>query len=148
MDYNDLSPKGSIDEQIRDLVFAISNIVGLVTTSSCAGRCVVFVEGQRKQEIHAFTDSEEGEGQMDTTMQYAGTGGKGGGGRWIYVSHDPMDKLLEGSSTKEVVFSKLFGLTQPPRDSDLLHSGTTRFAHFKFEPMVLRQYPGDTKNPC
>jgi len=46
--YDDLSPKGSIDEKIRDLIDEINALEGCVTTSSCAGRISVFLEGKRK----------------------------------------------------------------------------------------------------
>src|SRR5689334_3638228 len=35
-EYSDLSPKGSVDEGIRDLISDINEVSGLVTTSSCA----------------------------------------------------------------------------------------------------------------
>jgi len=46
--YHDLSPKGSIDEGIRDLITWINGCSGWVTTSSCAGRISVFAEGRKK----------------------------------------------------------------------------------------------------
>ena len=47
-EYTDLSPKGSIDNGIRDLINDINKLHGLVTTSSCAGRVSVFVEGSKR----------------------------------------------------------------------------------------------------
>ena len=47
--YNDLSPKGSIDEGIRDLIDYINTLPGFVSTSSCAGRVSVFLEGAKSQ---------------------------------------------------------------------------------------------------
>ena len=49
-EYSDLSPKGSVDEGIRDLIQDINGLPGLVTTSSCAGRISVFLEGRKKQQ--------------------------------------------------------------------------------------------------
>lgn len=46
-DYTDLSPKGTIDAGIRDLIDEINGLDGLVTTSSCGGRVSVFLEGRR-----------------------------------------------------------------------------------------------------
>ncbi|OQV07716.1 hypothetical protein CLAIMM_12111 [Cladophialophora immunda] len=46
-EYTDNSPKGTVDAQIRDLIDEINQYEGLVTTSSCAGRVAVFVEGPR-----------------------------------------------------------------------------------------------------
>jgi len=64
-EYSDASPKGSVDEGIRELIQEINDIPGLVTTSSCAGRVSIFLDGNR------------------------GTGGKGGG-CWLYISHSPV----------------------------------------------------------
>ncbi|ROW10596.1 hypothetical protein VMCG_01648 [Cytospora schulzeri] len=46
-DYTDLSPKGTVDAGIRDLIDEINSLDGLVTTSSCGGRVSVFLEGRR-----------------------------------------------------------------------------------------------------
>lgn len=46
-EYTDLSPKGTVDAGIRDLIDEINALDGLVTTSSCAGRVSVFLEGRR-----------------------------------------------------------------------------------------------------
>lgn len=51
--YKDLSPKGTIDEGIRRLIDDINAQEGLVTTSSCAGRISVFVEGWKKDDDKA-----------------------------------------------------------------------------------------------
>ncbi|OCT54904.1 DUF207 domain protein [Cladophialophora carrionii] len=47
--YTDNSPKGTVDAQIRDLIDEINAYEGFVTTSSCAGRVAVFVEGPRRE---------------------------------------------------------------------------------------------------
>ena len=47
-EYDDLSPKGSIDVGIRDLIDEINQIEGCVTTSSCSGRASVFLEGKKR----------------------------------------------------------------------------------------------------
>lgn len=46
-DYTDKSPKGSVDAEIVDLIQEINGFEGWVTTSSCAGRVSVFVEGRK-----------------------------------------------------------------------------------------------------
>src|SRR5437763_4376424 len=46
-EYQDRSPKGSVDDEIRDLIDEINAYDGLVTTSSCAGRIAVFLEGDK-----------------------------------------------------------------------------------------------------
>ncbi|KAJ4524409.1 hypothetical protein HRR83_002530 [Exophiala dermatitidis] len=105
--YTDKSPKGTVDAQIRELIAEINAYDGLVTTSSCAGRVAVFVEGPKRKpkpepEIlevrvgngepingakgHADDGVSTGRSTGTTT---ASPGGKGGG-RWLYVSHDPI----------------------------------------------------------
>lgn len=49
-DYTDLSPKGTVDAGIRELIDEINGLDGFVTTSSCAGRVSVFLEGRRVRE--------------------------------------------------------------------------------------------------
>lgn len=112
-DYTDLSPKGSVDEGIRRLIDEINVIDGLVTTSSCAGRVSVFLEGQKTLEA----------GQEDG--QLATPGGKGGGGAWLFVSHDP----VSGNGWVD-------GLEMSEEDGKSVISAARRLIHFKFEPMV------------
>ncbi|KAK3331036.1 methyltransferase TYW3-domain-containing protein [Apodospora peruviana] len=47
-EYADASPKGSVDSGIRDLIDEINALEGIVTTSSCAGRVSVYLEGHKK----------------------------------------------------------------------------------------------------
>ncbi|KAK5115118.1 hypothetical protein LTR62_001815 [Meristemomyces frigidus] len=61
--YQDLSPKGSVDAGIRDLIAEINASPDYATTSSCAGRIAVYLEGSK---------------------------GAKGGGKWLYTSHDPI----------------------------------------------------------
>lgn len=188
--YDDLSPKGSIDEGIRDLIEGINAREGWVTTSSCAGRCVVFVEGERRRRMRTAEgegqgglerdveskgegredglgvrgeygagggegrgeDEEEGnedevevgddhlDGDEDydddekaTKMKLAGIGGKGGGGRWQFVSHEPVD--MNGVDGKD--FSSFLGMKRMGEVMDAGRQFTEeRLIHFKFEPMV------------
>jgi len=115
-DYTDLSPKGSIDAGIRDLIAEINEYAGLVTTSSCAGRVSVFLEGKKR--VAQLKSSETG--------TEAGPTGKGGG-KWLFVSHDPVTVEVD-----ESLCSK-FGLEAA--DGTKLSEGTS-LVHFKFEPMV------------
>jgi tRNA wybutosine-synthesizing protein 3 len=123
--YSDLSPKGSVDIGIRDLIDEINELDGLVTTSSCAGRISVFLEGSRTEER-----------QDRSTSQNVVPGGKGNGGRWLYVSHDPIlgpsNKQLEGRS-----LSKLFGMPNETAVFEGMRPRSTRFAKLQFEPMVI-----------
>lgn len=121
--YDDLSPKGSIDIGIRDLIDEINALEGCVTTSSCAGRISVFLEGKRSA-------ASEDETERDTT---AGVGGKGGGGRWLFVSHDSVD-----TETFQGYWFEKLGMKTPPSEESMKSriSEEKRFVHFKFEPMV------------
>ena len=107
-DYSDKSPKGSIDSEIIDLIDEINAFESYVTTSSCAGRVAVFVEG-RKAVASTSTSTAvamNGEGEARAretagkteiapasnkgTATAAGPGGKGHGNKWLYVSHSPI----------------------------------------------------------
>ena len=126
-DYTDASPKGSVDEGIRDLIEELNNVAGIVTTSSCAGRVSVFVEG-KKVAADAAKDVE----------QVAGVGGKGAGGRWLFVSHDPVSSGSED-------WIKALELSDPAAQASQPGSSTdSRLIHFKFEPMVSPWIP---RNP-
>ena len=116
--YTDLSPKGSVDQEILALVTLINSIPGLVTTSSCAGRVSVYVEGRKRN---------ASEGAEDVAI--AGLGGKGGG-RWTFVSHDPLD--LHCAEWKGSLLEK-FGL-KPSNGASCLVGQS--LVHIKFEPMV------------
>ncbi|RKF60376.1 putative duf207 domain-containing protein [Erysiphe neolycopersici] len=117
-EYNDLSPKGTVDKGIRQLIHDINQIPGCVTTSSCAGRISIFLEGRKKEHISCpellIDDNRIGgkdtlreldisNNDHDDIMKFQGkefdpssahvsnsVGGKGGGGRWLFVSHDPI----------------------------------------------------------
>lgn len=104
--YTDLSRKGSVDEPIRHLINLINRNPDLVTTSSCSGRVSVFLEG-------------------------SGSVGKGGGGRWLFVSHEPLDLEVEGSWTGR------FGMHPPGGKMGVSEDEHMRHVHLKFEPMIL-----------
>ncbi|KAJ4410546.1 hypothetical protein N0V91_002033 [Didymella pomorum] len=126
-EYHDLSPKGSIDAPIRELIGEINGLDGIVTTSSCSGRISVFLEG-RKADGNASNLPEEGEESR------AGPGGKGGGGTWLFISHEPVEVPTASSP---IDFMSKFGL-QKASDGELVRSDAQRrFVHLKFEPMIL-----------
>ncbi|KAL1792595.1 hypothetical protein ACET3X_009102 [Alternaria dauci] len=122
-EYHDLSPKGSVDAPIRDLIGEINRLHGLVTTSSCSGRISVFLEG-RKTDIEA-SNSAQGEEPR------AGPGGKGGGGAWLFISHAPVEHV----ETNHDLMSE-FGL-QKIEGEERTPSVSSRYIHLKFEPMIL-----------
>lgn len=125
-EYHDLSPKGSIDAPIRDLINEINSFEGLVTTSSCSGRISVFLEG-RKTGSDALTSED------DSEVSRAGPGGKGGGGVWLFISHDPVE--VPGTSSFQDFTSK-FGMVDATADTARGPDVHCRFIHLKFEPMV------------
>ncbi|KAI9788850.1 MAG: hypothetical protein M1816_006514 [Peltula sp. TS41687] len=154
--YHDKSPKGSVDVGIRQLIEDINRQDGLVTTSSCAGRISVFLEGRKKKPelrpqsggggegdesrgVVGGDGSANGSSAPPSTTTVASSGGKGGGGTWLYISHDPVPVP---STSEGEYFHDLFGLSShdqrdtPPRSS-MLSAESLRYVHFKFEPMIL-----------
>lgn len=129
-EYHDLSPKGSIDAPIRELIGEINGFDGIVTTSSCSGRISVFLEG-RKADGDASKLPKEGEESR------AGPGGKGGGGTWLFISHDPVE--VPTASSQIDLMSK-FGLRKASYDELSRSDAQHRFIHLKFEPMVRWTY--------
>lgn len=124
-EYQDLSPKGSIDVPIRDLISEINALDGLVTTSSCSGRISVFLEGRKASSDDAPAE-ENGESR-------AGPGGKGGGGAWLFISHDPV-KAPDADALS--TFSSRFGLEAASPGESKTPEVSSRYVHLKFEPMV------------
>lgn len=124
-EYSDASPKGTVDEGIRYLIDEINTAEGYVTTSSCAGRASVFLEGRKSK----TGDTENGESE-----QVARVGGKGAGGTWLYVSHDPKTDGGEGY----LDWMKELGLPDAADGLEIYHDAgdERRLIHFKFEPMV------------
>jgi tRNA wybutosine-synthesizing protein 3 len=119
--YQDLSPKGSVDAPIRALIGDLNVLEGLVTTSSCSGRISVFLEGRKADPAEVNPKDESP----------AGPGGKGGGGLWLYISHDPITTPPEGPAD----LTTTFGLTKSG-SADGTSIRARRYIHFKFEPMV------------
>jgi tRNA wybutosine-synthesizing protein 3 len=142
-EYTDLSPKGSIDEGIRDLIRHINRIPGLVTTSSCAGRISVFLEGKgageggadSKGSVYNFEglalESDKDEDRPGQRQQFTPAGGKGSG-RWLFVSHDPITDL----SAEATWLHDLFHLIPGDGRVDVNHPDGLRLVRFHFEPMV------------
>ncbi|KAL6239571.1 hypothetical protein BDW75DRAFT_121747 [Aspergillus navahoensis] len=125
-EYSDLSPKGSIDEGIRDLIEDINTLPGLVTTSSCAGRISVFLEGRKAPKLP------EESLQAGEQRKFVPSGGKGAG-RWLYVSHDPLQNKEKRSLLE--LFGMIPGDGKPPGVAKEGHA--LRLVRFHFEPMIL-----------
>lgn len=164
-EYTDASPKGSVDVAIRELIDEINHgYEGLVTTSSCAGRVSVYLEGVKKSKKTlngASGGGGEGEGEGagedgedGTTREPSGggvttassSGGKGGG-EWLFVSHDPLE-TVDPSTGREYDgdhWMEVFGLTgrgsgsgtgTGDGDGEEQEEQQQRLIHFKFEPMA------------
>lgn len=134
-DYTDLSPKGSVDVAIKPLIDRLNTLDGIVTTSSCAGRVSVFLEG-RKDRAGPFGRVTDGDrGIARETEQTAVPGGKGNGGGWLYVSHEPVTFSKQRYENEETM-TKLLGLIEQKGVSSI-DLGATRFARFQFEPFIL-----------
>ena len=140
-DYHDLSPKGSVDEDIRGLIDEINALDDCVTTSSCSGRVAVYLEGKHQQTtVHAKADSVPSIEVGTTAAVLTSKTRKGAGGRWLYVSHSSIPILSDAASSVRgrTDYSSLFGM-KPLSASCVLSkpvSHCTRHVHFKFEPMV------------
>ena len=115
----DKSPKGSVDSQITTLITEINGYEGLVTTSSCAGRVSVYVEG-RGTAGAVFTP--DGDGDGETRLKATATVGGKGGGRWAYVSHDPIGSGIEKED--DYYYTKLFGLNTSKPDETFSRTTT------------------------
>ncbi|KAK2039257.1 hypothetical protein LZ31DRAFT_506500 [Colletotrichum somersetense] len=170
-EYTDASPKGSVDVGIRELIDELNALDGFVTTSSCAGRVSVFLEGRRATSSSTMTvapacapagpvtpaeprsqpAAQTGDDDDDDSiinsgsaiMTIAGPGGKGGGGTWLFVSHDPVPESHDGDDEmlrrlglvddKEAASHRLAGESGSPQPG----RRRKRLIHFKFEPMIL-----------
>ena len=115
----DLSPKGTIDELCIPIMNLLNSHNDMVTTSSCSGRISVFAEGTKNSNPEVKV------------------GGKGEGGRWIFVSHDSqnvngwLDKLMQNSEEQGISIN-------PDIVSDVSkYDGSTRYILYKYEPFIL-----------
>jgi tRNA wybutosine-synthesizing protein 3 len=131
-EYHDLSPKGSVDEPIRDLIDKINIVQGLVTTSSCSGRISVFLEGRKP--------GSEGVLSEETSESRAGPGGKGGGGAWLFISHAPVEAPSAHESSN-LIAKFGFESTLLRQQDERAPGVDSRYIHLKFEPMVSSMPP-------
>ena len=131
--YTDLSPKGSVDEAIRPLIKRINALEGVVTTSSCAGRVSVFLEGSRPADLEENRDDAEN-AHGGSKEQAAVPGGKGMGGRWLFVSHSPVHFASGGDP-----LARRLGMGHQQEfyhHQNAIEGSQVRLARFQFEPMV------------
>lgn len=137
--YTDLSPKGSVDVAIKPLIDRINALEGVVTTSSCAGRVSVYLEGRKHGKKHEEReDVGNNDGVEKESGQAAVSGGKGMGGRWLFVSHEPVELPKKGET--EETLTKLLGLSSLGAHDEALtlsrEVDEMRLVRFQFEPMV------------
>lgn len=112
----DLSPKGTIDQLCLPIINLINSHKDMVTTSSCSGRISVFVEGAK------LINKEE-----------AKSGGKGLGGRWLFVSHEQsevLDWLNNILNIEQIQF-------QLVDDTNYEFDNSVRYILYKYEPFIL-----------
>lgn len=145
----DASPKGSIDIHILPLINRLNEHCKTITTSSCSGRISVFLEGSKKLaggDSEAIGEAPGPNEKAEFPPGNAGMGGKGGG-KWLFVSHDPVDcinmtprevsQMLLGGHTLGLDSVNNQVLTDPVLSGAGIDvSSSTRLVHMKFEPMV------------
>lgn len=127
-EYIDASPKGSIDAGIRELVDEINQEEGMVTTSSCAGRVAVYVEGRKG----AASRGDDSHADVSERTASSEVGGKGGG-HWLFVSHDHLPLNEDDNEDLVPSLGFRFASCEPHALSALQDSS---LVHCKFEPMV------------
>ena len=134
-DYTDASPKGSVDDGVRDLISQINDTPGFVTTSSCAGRIAVYLEGPPKpaQDVCQSVDPYGTAPTLQESSPVSSAGGKGGG-KWFFSSHCPVN--LSSVASPGMLY-RLFGFSSHSEVSFPSADARAQFIHFKFEPMIL-----------
>ncbi|SCU77739.1 LAFA_0A03136g1_1 [Lachancea sp. 'fantastica'] len=108
----DLSPKGTIDELCWPIMDLINSHRDMVTTSSCSGRLSVFVEGNK------------------LSNEDVKSGGKGEGGKWLFVTHNQEEVMRWTEKLPETVsYEKdLQNVASQPN---------ARYILYKYEPFIL-----------
>jgi tRNA wybutosine-synthesizing protein 3 len=109
----DFSPKGKPDEEILELIALINGHTDYVTTSSCSGRAVVFLEA------------------------YKSVQDQSGKGRWLMTSHSRLDEQLLSCANHQSRLFELFFGQENLIDADIsLDVLPHRLVTLKFEPLV------------
>lgn len=138
--YTDLSPKGSVDAAIKPLIDRINALEGIVTTSSCAGRVSVFFEGRKQGKgYEGRGDAKDKEGLGKESEQAAVPGGKGMGGKWLFVSHESVELSKKGEAKENLPQLLGLGSLGEPDKAPALSGEVDemRLVRFQFEPMIL-----------
>jgi tRNA(Phe) wybutosine-synthesizing methylase Tyw3 len=106
----DLSPKGRPDNEIIELLALLNSHPDFVSTSSCSGRAVVFLDADK-------TSSDEA-----------------ARGRWLMNRHTPLGEGVDGLNLQQLN-AILFVDLQVAGQRTLAES-PRRFVTLKFEPLV------------
>ena len=105
----------------------------------------MFLEGSR----HAKPKEnriDEGEAHGGLKEQAAVPGGKGMGGRWLFVSHSPVHFSTGGFS-----LASQLGICHQHElydNQNAIEASQVRFARFQFEPMVREPFCYRRSLPC
>ena len=141
--YTDLSPKGSVDAAIKPLINRINALEGVVTTSSCAGRVTVFLEGRKAgYSSEKGRDARNDERNGKEPEQAAVPGGKGMGGKWLFVCHEPVELPKKGGDKDSLAQFLCLGSSGAQDEAQILNGDVNklRLVRFQFEPMVRRDF--------
>lgn len=113
-DEPDLSPKGRPDDEVLDLLELINSHDDYVSTSSCSGRAVVFLDADKN-----------GHGEEAK-------------GRWLMNLHTPF-RIKQAEFSTEELYDMFFGDMEVGEnwDSKGHHS---RLVNLKFEPLVSSSF--------
>lgn len=107
----DLSPKGRPDDEVLELLNLINSHEDYVSTSSCSGRAVVFLDAEKN-----------GHGEEAK-------------GRWLMNLHTPFAMKEDGFLSDELLYVMFFGDMQIGEDWNS-KSHPSRLINLKFEPLV------------
>lgn len=121
-DANIPSRSSSIDVGIQKLVDEINGIETLVTTSGCAGRIVVYLEGTSLTSPPSHLDDHARISVVSTSADY--------NGQSLFVSHDPLPLSGRGPVAPMLGLSDHTNLGIPPSIEGV------RWVRCKFESMV------------
>lgn len=141
-EHPDASPKGTIDEHCLEIIHLINKHEDMFTTSSCSGRVSVFLEGDKVVHFEGGNEGNqskeggrsEGDGSNKDELsnevnseKREKIGGKGAGGKWLFVTHEP----------KELETEKWLSSVKAYHEENPMTEDTCkRYLLYKFEAMV------------
>lgn len=154
-DSPDASPKGTIDALCMPIINLINSSSKMVTTSSCSGRVSVFLEGEKHLSQPIDNNNDSNNNNQPESATTTKPGGKGDGGRWLFITHD-VSKVdnwytdlmsLSSSSSNQNTNTDIPSVANKDltycftTDADLIdrksNDPSTRYVLFKFEPLIL-----------